>query len=128
MDASPVPGLDAREFATLVWLLIGLGIAALVPNVRRSLVKALKALLHWKILSVLLAFCGYVLLIVWLMALMNLWNSALISETVFWVSLTGFVVLFRTAAGGALMTSSKARSGERSRCQSRSNSSWASDR
>jgi hypothetical protein len=99
VDASPVPGLDTREFATLLWVLVGIGLAGLVPNVRKSLIGALTSLLHWKILGVLVAFCGYVLLIVWLLSQMNLWNAVLISETVFWLCLTGFVVLFRAAAG-----------------------------
>lgn len=96
---SPIPGLDTREFALAAWLLVGLVAALFASTLRASLASVLRAVAHWKALSILGAMVVYVLACIAALSAIHLWTGDLISENVSWFFFSAVALLFRAVTG-----------------------------
>jgi hypothetical protein len=97
---SPLPGLDNREFALVAWAVLALAASLFSRSIRYSLRGVIGALFHWKLLVVLASMLAYIGLVVALLADLGLWTNGLISETVYWIVVTGSLLLFRSTTSG----------------------------
>lgn len=85
--------IDAREWALVTWLGVGLVILVAWPETRRSLRSILTttAFRIWAVLSILAAWIGGS---VYGASEIGLWDSELLGETVFWAVGTGLVLMY----------------------------------
>jgi len=84
---------NTRETATIIWLLISLGLAISQKKIRKSLFELGKAFLHKKILCVVIAAIMYTCLIVFIFSKIGIWQTSLIKDTTFWFIGTAFALL-----------------------------------
>lgn len=85
--------INSREAAVFAWLVIFLGWAISQRNIRKSLGGLLKSFSHWKIFTSVLAAALYSLLIVLLLSGLEIWETFLFKDTVYWFIGTAFVLL-----------------------------------
>jgi hypothetical protein len=86
-------GLNNREWAVLLWLLIGLAWALSQHSVRSSLRDVGRAALHVKIILPTLAMMAYVGALVRIGWQLNLWTVSLTKDTIIWFVGSGLVLL-----------------------------------
>jgi hypothetical protein len=89
--------LNNRELAALILVTAGLVACIGARPIRSSLAGVVRALLAPKLLSVILAMIGYIVLLLWLGYEIGIWNSALASETAAWFVGSALVLLFNAA-------------------------------
>jgi len=75
---------DNRELAILIWLFICIGGAFAIKRIRPSLVQVSTTIVHPKLLILWVSMLIYIGLLVWLLALVEVWTTDLIGETIFW--------------------------------------------
>lgn len=86
-------GLDNREWAGLIWLVVLLLFCLSKDAIRTSLSRLVAAALSPKILLPLVALVAWVVLEVKLGSFVGLWNSDLLKGTVIWALVDGVVLL-----------------------------------
>lgn len=92
--------LDNRELASLILLGGLLAFALTRPGVRSSMRRVLKMFFHPKILLPVLLYLGIETGLVWLAALIGLWDFHLLSATILWVAFSGVGLLFSVNEAG----------------------------
>jgi hypothetical protein len=97
---SPIPALDTREFALVVWILLGLAASLFSKSLRASLSSVVKTLLGWKLLLIFGSMILYLGALVFLLSAAGLWTTDLLSETVLWFLFSGLLTLFRAVTAG----------------------------
>jgi hypothetical protein len=83
-----------REVATAIWLFGFLGWSLRFPDVRRSSLALLRALIEPKIMATLLVALGYVGLLLLLLSQIGIWKPVLVKDTIFWFLFTGIATAF----------------------------------
>lgn len=87
---------DNRQLVTLILLaVITTGILFNKPT-RVAFKRVLKSLLHYKLSSLLLLYASWLALAHWVAQKFHLWNTSLLGESIFWISLAGISLIFRT--------------------------------
>jgi hypothetical protein len=75
---------DNRETALLIWLVVGCLATLLIPGVRREVPFLLKTLFSPVLVVPFLVAAGYVALVVFMLAQLGLWTTAVLDVTLFW--------------------------------------------
>jgi hypothetical protein len=86
--------LSSREWATVFWLVVLLGFVLTKPDLRRSMVGVLRAMLAWKLLTTVAVVALWLSLLVMAGRSVGLWNSGLWKDTVVWFVASGLVLGF----------------------------------
>lgn len=92
---------SSREVATGIWLLVFLAWVLSKCEVRWSLGRVLVSVLHPKIVVPVLLLAGYVVMVVWGLAAIDLWEASLLKDTVIWFLFSGLVLAFSGVATGS---------------------------
>jgi hypothetical protein len=87
--------LDNRELAILIWAVVALVGVLSIGRIRPSVVQLLRTVVHPKLLILWVSMLIYIGLLVWLLALVHVWTTDLISETVFWFFGPAVILLSR---------------------------------
>lgn len=88
--------LNNREIAILFWLVVFFIWASLSKDVRASMFQVLKIFFSPKIISSVIAMIINVSLIIFIFYKVELWNSSLIKDTIYWFLGTAFILLMNT--------------------------------
>lgn len=83
-----------REIATAIWLGIFLAFALTKKPVREALLQVVKVFFQWKILTLVAFMILYTAGIVWLLYVTNLWNVALLKDTIIWFCFSDAALAF----------------------------------
>ncbi|WP_026874481.1 hypothetical protein [Jiangella gansuensis] len=86
--------LNNREWALVIWGAVALGFVLLKPKPRESLAKVLRAMLARRLVITAMLYFGYLATVVSLAAWANVWEPALIKDTVIWAIGPGMVLTF----------------------------------
>jgi len=86
-----------REIATLLWLAGGLGFCLWNPTIRKSLGGIVRVALQRQIVVSFSLLFGYVVLVVWLLHCIGLWNWDQLKATVYWTVTAATVSMVRIA-------------------------------
>ncbi len=89
--------LSSREIAIGVWLLIGLAPALFSKGIRKSALGLAKAFLGGKISMFVCAMLLYTAAVVVVLYFLGIWEMALLKDTIFWFTFSGFALAFRVA-------------------------------
>jgi hypothetical protein len=88
---------DNRELAILIWLLLFLAWAVSRADLRRSLAGLLTMVVQPPLITVFALMMAYVGLLVYSLALVNVWTIDLLGDTLFWVFGPAMILFFRVA-------------------------------
>lgn len=90
--------LTNRELASVILVVVFIGVFVLVPKLRRqvssSFVNLLQAFFVWKIQLLLLLYLGYAFVIVYLAWRLGAWDSSLLKDTLIVVFFVGLPMVF----------------------------------
>lgn len=89
--------LTNREIITLILLGLLLVLCLVKTDIRKSLREIVNTFLQHKIVTVVLIFLAYAVLLVWLAAQIGLWDFKLFKDTVFTTLVVGFPMMFGAA-------------------------------
>lgn len=92
-----LPVFDDRELAILIWLLLFLAWVVSRTDLRRLLAGAVKAVVQPPLITVFALMMAYVGLLVYSLALVNIWTIELLGDTLFWVFGPAMILFFRVA-------------------------------
>lgn len=82
-----------REIALISYLIMFILWTLTQKKIRHSIVSVIKAFLAWKILVSVLALLIYVVLIVFGLFKIGLWDKSLIKDTVYWIFGVGLIIM-----------------------------------
>lgn len=85
---------DNREKATACWMVVFVVFAMTHREIRKSLLSLLKAFFHKKILLLVGVLIGYVTASIWVLYKINLWDTFLVKDTIYWFLGTALVLTF----------------------------------
>lgn len=88
--------MNGREKALLVWGLIAFVFILVNRKTHDAMLGVVKAFLNIKIVAPFLAMFFYSGMLLWLLNIVGLWNSALLKDTIFWLFGTAIVLFFNT--------------------------------
>ena len=86
-----------REIATAFWVLLFVALAPQKGDIRKSLAGVLRAFCHFKILASVCLMLLYTAAVVTLLALIGLWKSTLLKDTIVWFCVSGMAMMMRFA-------------------------------
>ena len=86
--------MNDREIAALIWLGIGLAVALRNSDLRASMWEIVKAAAHPKLLGPVLAFAGWIVVLVVVARTVGLWETDVLNDTVAWFVTVGLGLLF----------------------------------
>lgn len=89
-----------REIATAVWLIVLALWLLKRPEIRKSLVNALRAFCHAKILTIVFLMSLYVLGLILALWFLGMWNFDLLKDTIVWFFVGAMVMMFQFATAG----------------------------
>lgn len=89
--------INDREIATLILLIASFMFCLAIPSIRKSLGGVVRAFVQSKIVTVMLSFLAYALLLVWFSAHIGLWDFKLIIDTILVMLAVGFPMLLGAA-------------------------------
>lgn len=81
-----------RQWALLIWIGIGLILALTQPEIRRSFGAVVRSLVSPKIALTIVGYVGVVALAIWGAERVGIWNFTLVSDTVAWLSISGWAL------------------------------------
>ncbi len=86
---------DNRQLATLILLaVVALAVAIKAP-LRQSAAGVFKSFVHIKVAAPFLLYMVWLVGVHWLVSKTGLWNDKLLGDSIFWVGVTGFALIFR---------------------------------
>ncbi len=94
--ANPAIGLDNRELALVLWLLVAIAFTFIYfKPTRHAFPDIIKTFLDPEIFFALVAMVGYIALLVYLYFLAGLWTVSLLTQTIFWFFGPAIILIFR---------------------------------
>jgi hypothetical protein len=87
-------GLNNRELAIGIWLLVGFILSLISSKTRESLLQVVKAFFAWKLILSYLIMLVYITLIVIVMNVIGIWRMNHLSLTIMWAVFVAYVMLF----------------------------------
>jgi hypothetical protein len=90
---------NGREEAVAFWLLLALIAALFKKDIRRALLRCVKAFLAPKLLAIFIFAALYVAAVVVCLAKVGLWNPSLVKDTAVWFVGTAFVLMLNANNG-----------------------------
>lgn len=90
--------LNSREVATLFWVALFAIFVLWRTETRQSALHVVRAFFQRQIITVVVLLFGYLILTVWLLQSVGLWDASQIKVTVLWALFAGGASLFRTAS------------------------------
>lgn len=85
---------STREIAFMCWMLAGVAAMMFGKNLRKSMLAVVESIFATKIFLVALLLLFYVIVTVWVLWKFNLWETAFIKDTVFWLFSFAMVTFF----------------------------------
>lgn len=92
--------LSTREMASVIWLVIASGWMMTSPGLRSSFVQLFRTFAQRRILVAFLGFYVYIVGVIWAAAWIRLWSVSVVKDTVVWLLIGGFTVLFASMKAG----------------------------
>lgn len=86
---------DNRQLATLILLAIVALVVAIKAPLRQSAAGIFKSFVHVKVAAPFLLYMAWLVGVHWLVSKTGLWNDKLLGDSIFWVGVTGFALVFR---------------------------------
>ena len=83
-----------REIATIIWAFIAIGLILTKSEIRKSLKDLLQSFFNVKIQISIFGMFAYTTMIVYLLYIINLWNTDLLKDTIVWFCFSGIVMCF----------------------------------
>ena len=83
-----------REIALIFYFFLFLLWALTQPKIRESFLTLIKAFFVWRIQVSVFILLVYVTLIIYLLYLLNFWDTFLIKDTIYWTFGVGFILMF----------------------------------
>ena len=84
-----------REWASITLFTLFLLYSARAKSVRKSMIRVLKAFLHWKILLPIICAQIYLSVFAYVLYKNELWNTAILRETIFFLLYTSISLIFK---------------------------------
>lgn len=84
-----------REWASITLFTLFLLYSARTKSVRKSMIRVLKAFLHWKILLPIICVQIYLSVFAYVLYKNELWNTAILRETIFFLLYTSISLIFK---------------------------------
>lgn len=84
-----------REWASITLFTLFLPYSARAKSVRKSMIRVLKAFLHWKILLPIICAQIYLSVFAYVLYKNELWNTAILRETIFFLLYTSISLIFK---------------------------------
>lgn len=89
-------GLTTREWATVFYVCVIVGLCLALPSWRAAVAPAVGASFHWKIQATVLALLVWTALVLYMGNLVGAWNTDLLKDTIAWLLVSGLSTLFST--------------------------------
>jgi len=92
----PTNMFNNREIALFIWLSFFVIVVLFKKDIRESLKRVLQAFFKIKLLSINILMLIYVAILIYVLYIIGLWNTALIKDTALWFFGVAFIMLMNT--------------------------------
>ena len=82
-----------RKIATAILLLVIFVLILLKEDIRRLVFNTVKMIFDLKILTPMLLMAVYTIGIVYILSQINIWDTSLVKDTIYWLFFTGIVLM-----------------------------------